>query len=1156
LKRRAAIKMIRSGAGLSGEALRRFQTEAEAVAQAHHANIVQIYEVGWHDGQPFVALEYLAGGSLLAKVGTKPQPPREAAALLRVLANAMHHAHSHGVIHRDLKPANILFTEDGTPKISDFGAARLTQDEGAGAALTQIGEVIGTPQYMAPEQARGTPRAISPAVDVYALGAVLYHLLTGRPPHDGPDSFDILQSVVHSEPVAPRTLVPKIPRDLETIALKALEKHPGNRYVTAAAMAEDLGHFLAGESIQAKPDSAVVRLVKKARRRPLVAGLVAGIVLVALAGFSGVVWQWQHAETKSEEAEKANRAAQLAAQQAETEAGIARRETREKEENLYRSQVSEVALLLDSGDFAKANKLLVKSGAVEPGRSDPRHWEWHYLNRLGHNFLWMTEMGDHVPDHSLWTHAVAISPDAKYLAISGGDPYAQRYRFDVFEPATMFIIETATGRVANVWKDYLPEAAALVVWRDTSTLVTAMTGKGIRVLRVPDGKVLHEWDPIVGPQREPFNQEAGISPDGRFAYRATSPRALALYDTGTGETLRTFEFDAPIHSLPLVEQTATTWHLIVGTDSGTHIIDPRTGRTVLVVPGSFAHVAALDAAGTQAALLLRENVKDTKVRLEAWSLVSGARLWTSPRPPVGERCQYQYHPDGDRLAEVYNSGTALRVHHAVTGALEYEARGHTNRILDFQYSPDGRYIATASNDGSIRVWKGADEVAKMRGHGTGARVVVYDPNGWRLYSGGMDSRAFAWDLTRERTDGSRLPYSARQGPSNGGAFSGGLWIGPDGVARYLDTTNASLFSFDPATFTPRGVVTFEGMKLRPEKTATDFSLSADARYLIGPSSGDDHLPILWDAATGRIVRRMQGVTGHPWIIASALNADGSRAAATLLELKGPRQPVRQFMIWNAATGEVLHREVLEGFSYSALAFDPVRPRLYIGVSSMKSKEAGFHVFDLVTMGRSKVPSARSTLIRHVTVSPDGRLVAGIDLDQDFDGPHILAFEAADTTRGWVQEGVGPATGLAFSPDSRRLALARFDDALAIYDAASGTEVFFKAVPSNRHGDYAFPARVAFSPDGRSLAMNHSNAQLSVWRTDDWSASPAQRLDGRRSEAEAATYAFHLRAAEELAKQPGSAGFRFHAAWLDQLTPPNEFVEREWQSLKRPVAAGK
>ncbi len=288
LKRTVALKMILAGSHAGDADLARFRSEAEAVARLQHGNIVQVYEVGEEDGKPYFSLEFVDGGSLDRKAAGTPQPPREAAGLVATLAEAMACAHRHGVVHRDLKPANVLLTSEGVPKITDFGLAKRLDDE---SGATQSGTVLGTPSYMAPEQAAGQTREVGPAADVYALGAILYELLTGRPPFRGPSLWETIHLVRTQEPVPPRQFQPKVPRDLETICLKCLQKEPRKRYPGAAELAEDLRRFLAGEPIRARPVGAPERLWRWCRRNPrtaLLGGTVAVLVL-AVAVVSSVM---------------------------------------------------------------------------------------------------------------------------------------------------------------------------------------------------------------------------------------------------------------------------------------------------------------------------------------------------------------------------------------------------------------------------------------------------------------------------------------------------------------------------------------------------------------------------------------------------------------------------------------------------------------------------------------------------------------------------------------------------------------------------------------------------------------------------------------------------------------------------------------------------
>ena len=290
LKRIIALKMILGGAHAGAAALARFRAEAEAVARLQHPNIVQVHEVGERGGRPFFSLEYVEGGSLDKKLAGTPLPPREAAALMEQLARAMHSVHEQGIVHRDLKPANVLLTANGTPKITDFGLAK---DLGGESGQTASGAIMGTPSYMAPEQAAGEVKHIGPLSDVYALGAILYEMLTGRPPFRGATVMETLLQVRDDEPVPPSRLA-KVPADLETICLKALHKKAAQRYSSAEAMAEDLRRLRTGEPITARPAGRLERSVKWAKRRPAVAALLAmSIAAVLILTVLGAWFTWK-----------------------------------------------------------------------------------------------------------------------------------------------------------------------------------------------------------------------------------------------------------------------------------------------------------------------------------------------------------------------------------------------------------------------------------------------------------------------------------------------------------------------------------------------------------------------------------------------------------------------------------------------------------------------------------------------------------------------------------------------------------------------------------------------------------------------------------------------------------------------------------------------
>ncbi len=385
LNRLVALKMIHATDHGDPRQLARFRTEAEAVARLRHPNIVQVYEVGEAEGCPFLSLEYVEGGALSQYLNGTPLPARQAAELTEALGRAVDHAHTQHILHRDLKPANILLQAPGllpgglaVPKVADFGLAkRLDQEKGQ----THAGTVIGTPSYMPPEQAEGRIKDLGPAVDIYALGAILYELLTGRPPFKGETLMDTVRQVVHEEPVSPVRLNSKVPFDLQVICLKCLEKEPRRRYVSAAALADDLRRWLNGEPIRARPAGALERAVKWSRRRPAAATLIAVSVL-ALAALIGLA-VWHDADTqahnqrlhleKTRADEQRDRADGLRSE-AEQRELVARR-------YWYVADMNLVQQAWEQNQIGRASALL-RGQIAEDKQAALRGFEWYYWWRL------------------------------------------------------------------------------------------------------------------------------------------------------------------------------------------------------------------------------------------------------------------------------------------------------------------------------------------------------------------------------------------------------------------------------------------------------------------------------------------------------------------------------------------------------------------------------------------------------------------------------------------------------------------------------------------------------------------------------------------------------------------------------------------------------
>ena len=354
LNRIVALKTLHGSALTSREAFERLQIEAEAVARLNHPHIVPLYEVGRHAGTHFLTLRYFAQGSLAEALKARRFSPAAAARLVATAARAVHHAHSRGVLHRDLKPSNLLLDEEGAPHVADFGLAKLA-DRASGLTLST--SVLGTPAYMAPEQATGNAKDAGTPADIYSLGAVLFELLTGRAPFLGRSSLDVLRLVADTEPPPPRSLAPGLDRDLEAVCLRCLEKDPARRYASAAALADDLECWLRQEPLSIRPRSLRERAWKWVRRRPLIAALAAACALAVVLGLTGILWQYHRAV--------------VAAEQARANELVARR-------NAYLAEMAVADQALERKDWRTIHGVLARPRPA-PGEPDLRGWEWRYL---------------------------------------------------------------------------------------------------------------------------------------------------------------------------------------------------------------------------------------------------------------------------------------------------------------------------------------------------------------------------------------------------------------------------------------------------------------------------------------------------------------------------------------------------------------------------------------------------------------------------------------------------------------------------------------------------------------------------------------------------------------------------------------------------------
>jgi WD40 repeat protein len=1048
LNRIVALKMILAGRLASEGDVQRFRTEAEAAASLDHPNIVPIYEVGEHEGQPYFSMKLIEGGSLAQR------PPITVGGLARLMATvarAVHHAHQRGILHRDLKPANILLDEARKPHVTDFGLARRIDGD---RKLTQTGVVVGTPSYMAPEQARGE-KQLTTAADVYGLGAVLYELLTGRPPFQAATPLDTLLQVLEREPVPPRAIHPGIDRDLETIVLKCLHKQPERRYESAAALAEDLTRWRNGEVILARPAGRLGRVAKWVKRRPAVTRLLAVVGLLVAVGFPTVAWKWREALHNEQ---------------------TARAELRRAETALYVNRVARAHALWKDNDVSRAR------GLLEECPEELRGWEWRYVKGLCDDGL----LSVRAAEEKDWCRLrVAFSPDGRLLASASEQP--------------MFVADD-TGPLkgeVHVWDVRTGQQAVLLQGHE---------GRLWRGLAFsPDGKLLAAGGRVhgrtsllavaadaVGWAGCPFGQgpatAAQVAADLLMA--ATDPRAgvatflprpaahVKVWDVATGREAYTV-WGSYLHSVPLegVAFSPDGRFLACGSEP-ILLCDARTGSVVRALDGwrpcslSFSPDGRFLASAESGSLTVwdvdtgRKQIAITRNGDEAT-----LRTLSRARPVThGSVLAVAYSPDGRRLVTSGIMGRGdMRLWDAVTGAELCPPRGLNDWVSEAAWSPDGRRIAVASLDRTVKVLDADNglELFALRGHTRHVQGVAFSPDGSTIASGGAEGMVRLWDATRAQDvltldegdqricglalspDGRMVGYPVGSGwgdiklvkvraadtgrdlltvtaeirVSPGDLLS--MAFSPDG-ARLAVAAGKKVRFWDLATgrespaleasrkindisrvaFSPAGDVfaldladrvTLWDLRGGREVLSVDtdipgagLAFSPDGSLAAFVSSGHPSVVTLLEMASGKVLRTMQGRGGEPfyggYASSLAFSSDGGR-----LLLHGRSRG--EILVWDVRSGKPLHWHEVPAVKEARLsAFSPDGTRLAVvpdGMSEVTLWDVavGQQVFALEAAGRDEPDR-----VRCLAWSADGSTLAAVDK-----ASHVRLWSAAPRT---------------------------------------------------------------------------------------------------------------------------------------------------------------